>query len=120
MTWSGTVGNFLKEYYDKRWTPENVNSENPRTYERENQYWISNWNTYFLRSTDYLRLKNLEIGYTVPCDLKPYGISKLRVFATGQNLFTIDNVPGDPENTNKDYNAFPLRKYYNFGVSVTF
>jgi len=120
MTWSGTVGNFLQEYYDKRWTPQNATSENPRTYERENQYWISNRNTYFLRNTDYLRLKNLEIGYTLPVDLKPYGIQKLRFFATGQNLFTIDNVPGDPENTDKDYNAFPLRKYYNFGVSATF
>ena len=41
QTWSGTVGNFLKEYYKERWTPENWKSEHPRTYERENQYWIS-------------------------------------------------------------------------------
>lgn len=64
QTWSGTIGNFLKEYYDQRWTPENPTANGPRTYEREDQYWISNRNTYFLRKGDYLRLKNVELGYT--------------------------------------------------------
>ena len=49
QTWSGTIGNFLKSFYDERWTPENPDATGPRTYERENQYWITNRNTYFLR-----------------------------------------------------------------------
>lgn len=80
QTWSGTIGNFLKEYYDQRWTPDNPTANGPRTYEREDQYWISNKNTYFLRKGDYLRLKNVELGYTFSVDaLKKAGISKLRI-----------------------------------------
>lgn len=120
QTWSGTVGNFLKEYYDNRWTAENWQSEHPRTYERENQYWISNGNDYFLRSSDYLRLKNVEIGYTVPANMTKLGISRLRISASGQNLFTLDNLPGDPENTASSFDYYPQRKYFNFGVSATF
>lgn len=120
QTWSGTVGNFLKEYYDQRWTPENPTSEHPRTYERERQYWISNANDYFLRSSDYLRLKNMEIGYTIPTDMRRYGISKIRIFANGQNLFTIDGLPGDPENTASSFDYYPQRKYFNCGISATF
>jgi hypothetical protein len=120
QTWSGTVGNFLKEYYKERWTPENWKSEHPRTYERENQYWISNANDYFLRSSDYLRLKNIEIGYTLPFNLKKAGISRLRVSANAQNLLTIDNLPGDPENTASSFDYYPQRKYFNLGVSITF
>lgn len=120
QTWSGTVGNFLKEYYKERWTPENWKSEHPRTYERENQYWISNANDYFLRSSDYLRLKNIEIGYTLPFNLKKAGISRLRISANAQNLLTIDNLPGDPENTASSFDYYPQRKYFNLGVSITF
>jgi TonB-linked SusC/RagA family outer membrane protein len=68
QTWSGTIGNFLKSYYDERWTPENPTANGPRTYERENQYWVSGedtYSTYFLKNANYLRLKNVELGYSV-------------------------------------------------------
>ena len=120
QTWSGTVGNFLKEYYDQRWTAENSTSEHPRTYERENQYWINNANTMFLRNNDYMRLKNIEIGYTLPNGIKALGISKLRIFANGQNIFTITGVPGDPENTAASFDYYPQRQYYTLGVTANF
>lgn len=122
QTWSGTVGNFLKDYYDKRWTPENPTANGPRTYERENQYWINNRNTYFLRSGDYLRLKNMEIGYTLPgFVLEKIGISRLRVYANATNLFTIDKLKvADPEKDHKDLADYPQRRVVNFGISATF
>lgn len=62
-------------------------------WDRENQYWINNDNTYFLRNADYLRLKNAELGYTFRFEgLKKAGISNLRLYANGSNLFTIDGV----------------------------
>lgn len=122
QTWSGTVGNFLKDYYDKRWTPENPNASGPRTYERENQYWISNRNTYFLRSGDYLRLKNMEIGYTIANDaLSKAGVQQIRLYTNGSNIFTLDKLKVyDPEANDASLVAYPQRRYFNFGISATF
>lgn len=121
-TWSGLVGNYLKSDYEKRWTPENPNSEGPRAWDRENQYWINNDNTYFLRNADYLRLKNAELGYTFRFEgLKKVGFSNLRLYANGSNLFTIDGVKdADPEQRDGSIGGYPLRKIINFGVQATF
>ena len=122
QTWSGTIGNFLKEYYDQRWTPDNPTANGPRTYEREDQYWISYKNTYFLRKGDYLRLKNVELGYTFSVDaLKKAGISKLRIYGDATNLFTLDHVKvADPEARDVNLEAYPQRRIINFGVQATF
>ena len=121
-TWSGLVGNFLKSDYDKRWTPENPYSEGPRTWDRENQYWINNDNTYFMRNANYLRLKNIELGYTFNFEgLKKAGISNLRLYTNGTNLITIDGVKdADPEQRDASLGGYPLRKIINFGVQATF
>ena len=121
-TWSGLVGNFLKSDYDKRWTPENPYSEGPRTWDRENQYWINNDNTYFMRNANYLRLKNIELGYTFNFEgLKKAGISNLRLYTNGTNLITIDGVKdADPEQRDASLGGSPLRKIINFGVQATF
>lgn len=122
QTWSGTVGNFLKEFYDQRWTPENPNGKHPRVYERENQYWISNRNTYWLRSGDYFRFKNVEIGYNFDFPaLRNAGISTLRLYTNATNIFTIDKLKvADPENDSKDLAKYPQRRVFNFGASITF
>ncbi len=126
-TWSGTIGNFLKEYYDNRWTPENPNAKGPRTYERENQYWAGSYegdhaNDFFLRSGDYLRLKNLEIGYAVgEKTLKAIGFSKLRFYVSGRNLLTLDHIKvADPESRNPNLENYPQRVFYHIGFQATF
>jgi len=122
-TWSGTVGNFTKNYYDNRWTPETPDRNGPRTYERENQYWCETASTYFLKSADYVRLKNIELGYTVtPSLLKNVGISNIRIYANGQNLVSFDHLAGisDPEGTDSSIASYPQRKYVSFGVTATF
>lgn len=121
-TWSGLQGNYLKSYYDERWTPENPNANGPRSYDRENQYWYSNENTYFIRNANYLRLKNAELGYTFSFEeLKKAGISNLRLYANGSNLLTFDGVKdADPEQRSSDIQGYPLRKIINFGVQATF
>ena len=124
FTWSGTIGNFLESYYLERWTPEEPWKDGPRTYERENEYWANpdNMSTIFLRNANYLRLKNVEIGYTFSGDwMEKVGLTKLRIYANGTNLFTIDGVKdADPEARSEDLNNYPQRRVFNFGVQATF
>ena len=87
QTESGTIGNYLQYTYDHRWTLDNPSSVDPRTVDRNNQY-FSNRNTYYMMSTNYIRLKNLEIGYSLPVNItKKVGINNLRVYANGLNLY---------------------------------
>src|SRR5699024_449959 len=50
---SGELGNYFNDFSEKRWTPENPNSEHPRAFNRRENYWADNQNTYFLRKADY-------------------------------------------------------------------
>lgn len=121
-TWSGLQGNYLKSFYDKRWTSENPNANGPRTYDRENQYWIDHDNTYFVKNANYLRLKNIELGYNFTFEgLKKAGISKLRLYSNATNVFTIDGVKdADPEQRSSSLEDYPLRRVINFGIQATF
>lgn len=122
---AGESGNFYKFMYENRWTEENWQVEHPRTYDRTNEYWAKEGNgeknTYYQRNTDYLRLKNMEVGYTFNFPaIRNAGIQNLRLYVSGSNLFTLDNVKvQDPEqnNTGRDY---PQRRVFNAGLSLTF
>src|SRR5690606_24523992 len=105
-----------------RWTPENPNSEKPRTFNREDEYWISQANTYWYRSTDYVRLKNVQLGYTLPSTLVGrVGLSSARIYVNAVNLITWDQFDVfDPETDNQDGTVYPQKKVYNVGVNLTF
>lgn len=121
-TQSGDFGNYLKDFADGRWTTENPNSEKPRTFNREDEYWISQGNTYWFRKTDYLRLKNIQLGYGLPEDLvKKVGLKTARIYINAINLFTIDSFKVfDPETDNQDGTVYPQKKTFNAGVNLTF
>jgi TonB-linked SusC/RagA family outer membrane protein len=79
------------------------------------------------RDASYVRLKSVELGYTVPSRiLNPYGIQNLRVFLNGYNLLTICDPfvkPFDPERIEGNYNAgwvYPLSKSFNVGINLAF
>jgi len=118
---SGSIGNFLEEFYDKRWSITNPSSEYPRLTDRSNQYYSYN-NTYWMRSTDYLRLKNVELGYNLPstiCD--KIGIGSLRVYANGMNLVTWSKLKMyDPEAVNALGQYYPQARLLNAGVLLSF
>ena len=118
---AGEAGNFYEETFRNRWTPENPSSIHPRVFNRENEYWVSNRNTYYLKSTNYLRLKNVEIGYTfrLPA-VEKVGISHLRVYMNATNLFTIDGVKVQDPEANDTGREYPQRRMVNFGATVTF
>lgn len=73
-------------------------------------------------SAYYLRVKNLEFGYTFPSKwMQPAGISNLRLYVSGNNLLTIDNLPfGDPEAPSSDRILYPQLRIWNVGVNLTF
>ncbi|GAB3556549.1 SusC/RagA family TonB-linked outer membrane protein [Spirosoma fluminis] len=119
---SGNIGNFLSEFYTDRWTVENPSSVHPRIANRSDQYY-SNGNTYWLRSADYIRLKNFELGYTIPEAIgRKVGLNNLRVYANGLNLFNIINKLGsfDPESSNSTGQYYPQARVMNFGASLRF
>jgi TonB-linked SusC/RagA family outer membrane protein len=118
---SGRIGNFLADIYENRWTPENPSSEHPRITDRANQYY-SGGNTYWLRSTDYIRLKNFELGYTLPASVgSRAGISNLRLYVNGLNLATWDKYGiFDPEVTESRGQYYPQARVLNTGLTITF
>lgn len=101
-----------------RWTPENTeNATYPRltTQPNANNYRQS---TFWTKSGDVLRLRNIEIGYTLPQQIMTRaGISNARIFVSGVNLFTWDEVKTvDPENLG----GYPTLKSYSVGARVQF
>lgn len=121
QTESGTIGNYLQYTYDHRWTVDNPSSVDPRTVDRNNQY-FSNRNTYYMLNMNYIRLKNLEIGYSLPPGIgKRVGINNLRVYVNGLNLVTwAKQKIYDPESTNSSGQYYPQARIINTGVTVTF
>jgi hypothetical protein len=121
-TQSGDFGNFLTDFSEDRWTTENPSSEKPRTFNREDEYWISQANTYWSRNTDYLRLKNIQLGYALPAGfVKKVSMKTARIYVNALNLFTIDSFKVfDPETDNQDGTVYPQKRTYNVGVNVTF
>jgi hypothetical protein len=81
--------------------------------------------TFWVHDATYVRLKNMEVGYTfMPNTLKKLKIKSIRLFANANNLITWTGVlPGlDPETPNlgTNFEPYPLVRTVNLGVSLTF
>lgn len=122
---SGDIGNFLQYDYDHQWTVDKPSSVYPRIANRGDTYYTQGAagnNTYWLRSSNYLRLKNFEIGYTLPATIgKKAAINNLRIYVSGLNLVTWDKMKiWDPESTSSDAHYYPQARILNVGASVKF
>ena len=80
----------------------------------------SNYSTHWLYKGDYLKLKNVQIGYTLPSRItKKFYVQQLRFFVSGENLLTITDYPGlDPEKGSAI--GYPLMRSVTFGAQITF
>jgi TonB-linked SusC/RagA family outer membrane protein len=117
---AGTIGNYPSFIYNNRWTVDNPSSVDPRITDRADQYY-SNGNTYWRQNTNYLRLKNFEIGYSIPQKIvEKIGINNLRVYANGTNIFTVTNSVFDPEGTSASGRDYPNSKILSLGANLTF
>ena len=124
--WNGAVNDY---HVDNMWTPENTNAYYPvatfSSRSRETQ-------TKYLQDASYIRLRDLTIGYTLPQNwLQPLGISQLKVFVSGQNLWEATGLYKyvDPDMTGKakangdmdtDLKNYPFCRSYSFGINLTF
>ncbi|MGD9930807.1 MAG: TonB-dependent receptor [Mangrovibacterium sp.] len=119
---SYNLGNFLQWRADDRWSPENTNASQPRGS-------IDNFNnntlqsTHWLMNAGFLRLKNLEIGYTLPATLcQKIGLHGLRTYISSNNLFILydhmKDVGFDPETS--DFWYYPQQRTFNVGINLTF
>lgn len=78
---------------------------------------------FWLANTSHLRLKNLQLGYTLPQSISaPLGMSKVRFYYSVENLFTIDamKINIDPEISSERASSYPLIMTNSLGVSITF
>lgn len=125
--WGQNGGGALEQYWD-RWHPadENADPYDPNTkwvkgYYAYTGHYPSGNSTFNRVSTAYLRLKQIELGYTLP-KWKVFPSLNLRVYANAYNLFTITGVKFvDPEHPSDDLGRlYPLNRTYTFGVQVSF
>lgn len=81
--------------------------------------------SHFVENASYLKLATLTLGYTIPKTIvSKLGMSKIRLYLQGQNLFTITGYSGlDPETQSRngvDWNGMPQQRSFTFGANVTF
>lgn len=124
--------NVTERYYNEHWTGEGTSNTQPRA------SWSAKSNNVrassrFLQDGSYFRLKNMQIGYTIP-NTKKYKIENIRLYMAGTNLLTLTGYSGlDPEmtvSTNSasegdlangiDWGTYPVAKSYTFGLNITF
>lgn len=116
----------------ERWTQERYEKGEPINFPRlslspnkdtDNNYKDSNL---WIRNANYLRLKNIELGYTfMGKPVKALGVESIRLYVSGSNLITwskvIDLDPEAPSRSgNVEINTYPLQKIYNIGINVNF
>lgn len=105
------------DFWTDHWTPDNVDAAFPRASRNAAGY----SSTFWVRSGSFMRLKNINLSYTLPkTALSKIGVSQLRFFLTGNNLCLLQNKLKyyDPENSS--IKAYPLMKSYSFGVNLSF
>ncbi|CAM4365967.1 TonB-linked outer membrane protein, SusC/RagA family [Pedobacter westerhofensis] len=114
-------GSATEAVFNDHWTPDNLNATYPRISgtPSANNTQTSSW---YIRNDSYIRLKSAELGYTIPRRILGKSISSVRVFASGQNLFTVTphmKEAIDPENSGSNQNYYQQR-VISFGLNVTF
>lgn len=132
------VGNYSTRMITNSWSPTNPGGTTPII---NSKYTATEAlaSTYYVEKGDYLRLKNLQIGYTLPKSLMDkVGIERLRIYVQGTNLFTLTKYTGlDPDVTIRaysnynnpnnrvdltrgvDYGGYPNVRQFLFGINLT-
>ena len=117
------------------WTPVNTGARYPRLTDDNSSSFANNWkrgSDIFILDGKYLRLKNIQVGYTIPKKIvEKLGVGRARAYVNAQNLFTLsknsfldpessefnNNMSNDGTNSGRNY---PTLKYYGFGIDIEF
>lgn len=112
------------DYYNNRWISptETPNAKYPRAFDTKNDYINTRDSDFWLKDASFIRLKNVEVAYTLPANLaSKLKMSNIRVYVSGFNLFSIDKIKLlDPEGTNTAGMYYPQQRIYTAGVSLSF
>jgi TonB-linked SusC/RagA family outer membrane protein len=114
----GVFGNVLQDMFDNRPHEGNPNSKYPNlTYDGSQ---VSALDSEFtMRDASYVRLKNLELGYTV--NAENFFLESMRIYVNGFNLLTFDKLKWvDPEGSDSRGRFYPQNKIFNVGVNINF
>jgi len=140
MMWQGTAGNDifdatrrtdiaasnLPSWMLGRWTGEGTSNRIPRYVQGDSKNWQSS--DLLVYDGSYLRLKNIQLGYTLPQKLtQKVFISSLRFYVAGENLLTFTKYHGfDPEISSGgrslgiDYGVYPQARVWTIGANISF
>ncbi len=119
VTWKQAMG-IHRDY----WTPENPNALFPRPYVGATHNFGASDKWTF--NGQYARLKNIQIGYTIPSKLtKKAGVSRARVYVSGQDIITVSAMGKfgtlfDPESANNTDNDYPYFSTASVGLNISF
>lgn len=122
MPWSDWWRCPPRFYYLKTWNEDRQDAYYPRLTYSDVRKWNYQASTLQKIDASYIRLKNLQIGYSLPKSLlQKVKLERVRVYLSGQDLFEIHDVDGgwDPESTNSGFN-YPFQRYYSMGLDITF
>lgn len=118
-----SMGKVKKMHLDS-WTVDNPDAKYPALHLGNYPNNKNDMSSLFLYDASYVRLKNIEIGYTLPQSwVSKINLQKIRFYVQGMNLLTFDglkDVDMDPETGDGDGTWYPIQRVFNFGFNVTF
>jgi TonB-dependent starch-binding outer membrane protein SusC len=123
--------NISRDMALNHWSPENPNSDIPRLDAADLNKNAENFSDRYVENGSYLRLKNLQFGYSLPAEVnKVLHIQNLRIYTSLDNLATLTKYTGldpelfgqgnDPFSYGVDMVNYPQPRTYSFGINVTF
>jgi TonB-linked SusC/RagA family outer membrane protein len=123
--------NISRDMALNHWSPENPNSDIPRLDAADLNKNAENFSDRYVENGSYLRLKNLQFGYSLPAEVnKKLRIQNLRIYTSLDNLATLTKYTGldpelfgqgnDPFSYGVDMVNYPQPRTYSFGINVTF
>ena len=120
--WEFTNTGSVMKHHLGRWTPENKEhatypSLSPTTSKQNHRL-----STFWLKNGNYLRLKNMQIGYTLPSVwTKKAKITSARIYVSGTNLLTFAGFKEyDPESNDGGNTSYPQMRNYSVGLNLKF
>lgn len=116
-------GSYPQEVHRDHWTPENTDAWYPRFTFLDTRNTTARQSDYWLQNAAYLRVKNIQIGYTFPSQwLSKARIQRVRAYVSADNLFTKTNFfyAYDPETVTTSGGEYPQVKTVVFGINVNF
>lgn len=113
----------IQTWQTDSWTPENPDASYPRLFSgTEHNNWRTN--SFWVFDASYFRLRNVTLGYNLPASLlSNIFLEDFRIYASGQNLFTIDNMPEGIDPTVPNFSGggyYPITSVYTLGLNVSF